>query len=131
MIATDVKSTLTGLLRELRLPAFRDQYETLAHQAEQETLSYEQYLLELARRECHARRDNRIESMLRQSRLPLEKTLEGFDQKRLPAKLARQVRCLRDGSFVDRCENVLAFGKPGSGKPQPSQYTTGIPGMHG
>lgn len=54
--------------------------------------------------------------MLRQSRLPLEKTLESFDLKRLPAKVGRQVKSLTDGAFVDRCENVLAFGKPGSGK---------------
>jgi DNA replication protein DnaC len=116
MVAKDVKSTLTDLLRELRLPMFREHYETLARQAEQETLSYEQYLLELTQRECQTRQANRVETMLRQSRLPLEKTLEVFDRKRLPAKLARQVRSLQDGTFVDRCENVLAFGKPGSGK---------------
>ena len=30
--------------------------------------------------------------------------------------MSRQVSSLLEGSFVDRCENVLAFGKPGSGK---------------
>ena len=44
------------------------------------------------------------------------KTSENFDLKRLPANAARQVRSLSDGTFVDRCENVLAFGKSGSGK---------------
>jgi len=34
----------------------------------------------------------------------------------LPTKVARQVRSLLDGSFIDRKENLLAFGKPGSGK---------------
>jgi DNA replication protein DnaC len=106
MTTTDVKQTLANHLRELRLPSFRDHYESLARQAEQETLSYEQYLLELTNRECETRRVNRIETMLRQSRLPMEKT----------PKVSRQVRSLTDGSFVDRCENVLAFGKPGSGK---------------
>lgn len=88
----------------------------MARQAEQETISYEQYLLELTNRECETRRVNRIETMLRQSRLPLDKTLDSFDMKRLPAKVSRQIRSLADGSFVERCENVLAFGKPGSGK---------------
>jgi len=111
-----VKQTLTNHLRELRLPSFRDHYETLARQAEQATISYEQYLLELTNRECETRRVNRIETMLRQSRPPLDKTLDSFDMKRLPAKVSRQVRSLADGAFVDRCENVLAFGKPGSGK---------------
>ena len=111
-----MKQTLANHLRELRLPSFRDHYEPLARQAEQDTLSYEQYLLELANRECETRRSNRIETMLRQSRLPLEKTLDNFELKRLPAKVSRQVRSLTDGKFVERCENVLAFGKPGSGK---------------
>ena len=88
----------------------------MARQAEQDTLSYEQYLLELASRECETRRTNRIETSLRQSRLPLEKTLESFDLKRLPTKVGRLVRNLTDGQFVERCENVLAFGPPGSGK---------------
>lgn len=34
----------------------------------------------------------------------------------LPAALSTQVRTLLDGSFLDRRENVLAFGNPGSGK---------------
>ena len=111
-----MKTTLTDYLRELHLPTFRENFEDLARRAGQETLSYEQYLLELSARECEMRRANRIERLLRQSRLPLEKTLEDFDLKRLPAKVARQVRTLLDGSFVDRCENLLVFGKSGSGK---------------
>lgn len=111
-----MNQTLTNHLRELRLPSFRDHYESTARQAEQETISYEQYLLELTTRECDTRRVNRIDTMLRQSRLPLDKTLESFDMKRLPAKLGRQIRSLTDGAFVDRCENILAFGRPGSGK---------------
>jgi DNA replication protein DnaC len=112
----DVKRTLVGHLRELHLPTFRECFEAAAGHALQETLSYEQYLLELAGRECEVRRVNRIARMLRQSKLPLEKSLEHFDLKRLPTKVARQVRSLSDGGFVDRAENLLAFGKSGSGK---------------
>ena len=112
----DEKAALVDHLRELHLPTMRSCFEELARQAEQETLSYERYLLTLAERECQARRQRRIERLLRQSRLPLEKDLAGFDLKRLPAKVVRQVRTLLDGTFVDRKENLLAFGKPGSGK---------------
>jgi len=111
-----VKTTLTTYLKELHLPTFRDRFESLAQRAQQETLSYEQYLLELAQQECDVRRTNRIERLLRQSKLPLDKDLASFDLKRLPAKVSRQVRTLVDGTFVDRCENLLAFGKSGSGK---------------
>jgi len=48
--------------------------------------------------------------------VPVDKTLGAFDMKRLPPKVSAVVRALLDGSFVDRKENVLAFGNPGSGK---------------
>jgi DNA replication protein DnaC len=35
---------------------------------------------------------------------------------RLPSKLKTQVKALINGSFVERSENLLAFGNPGSGK---------------
>jgi DNA replication protein DnaC len=112
----DAKERLERLLRELRLANVRTSYAELARQAERETLSYEQYLLELCERECQERQTQRIARLLRQSRLPLEKSLETFDLKRLPAKVVRQVQSLREGSFVDRRENLLTFGKIGSGK---------------
>ena len=48
--------------------------------------------------------------------MPLEKSWPALDLKRLPAKVVQQVRTLLEGSFVDRRENVLVFGDPGSGK---------------
>jgi DNA replication protein DnaC len=94
----------------------RSGFEELAHRAQQESHSYERYLLELAERECQARRGRRVERLLRESRLPLVKTLAAMDLKRLPSKVVQQVRALLDGTFLDRCENVLVFGNPGSGK---------------
>jgi DNA replication protein DnaC len=103
-------------LKALHLPTMRDSFEELAHRAQQESHSYEQYLLELVEREIPSRRVRRLERLLRESRLPLAKTLEALDLKRLPVKVVQQVRALLDGTFLDRCENVLVFGNPGSGK---------------
>lgn len=114
--ARDLKMELTGYLRELHLPAIRRCFEEKARQAERETLGYEQYLLELIERECQERRANRIARLMHASKLPIEKTLDNFDLARLPVKAARQVKALLDGAFLDRRENVLAFGNPGSGK---------------
>jgi len=112
----DVKANLIVYLKELHLPSVRANFEEQARRAEKETLSYEQYLLELSRQECETRRTHRIERLLRQSRIPPEKDLPHFDLKRLPAKVARQVRTLLDGTFLDRHENILVFGRSGSGK---------------
>ena len=112
----DVAEALLACLKELALPAMRAGYEELARQARQEGQSYEGYLLALAERECQQRRQKRVERLLRESRLPLAKTLEALDLKRLPPKVVQQVRGLLDGTFLDRRENVLVFGNPGSGK---------------
>jgi DNA replication protein DnaC len=112
----NLKEDINEYLRELHLPAIRSCFEEKARQAEQEALSYEHYLLELVERECQERRTHRITRLLKVSNLPLEKTTENFDMKRLPVKAARQVKALMDGTFLDRRENVLAFGNPGSGK---------------
>jgi DNA replication protein DnaC len=112
----DLKKELSEYLRELHLPAVLRSFEEKARRAERETLGYEQYLLDLVERECQERREHRITRLLQASKLPLEKTLDNFDLKRLPQKAARQVKALLDGSFLERRENVLAFGNPGSGK---------------
>jgi len=99
----DTKALLNQCLRELFLSTMRQCYADLAVQAQQESLSYEQYLLGLAEQECITRQNNRIERNLKAS-------------KRVPAKVAHQVRSLLEGFFVDHKENILAFGNPGSGK---------------
>lgn len=107
---------LAGCLKELGLPRARACYADLADSARREELTHEAYLLEVMSRECQGRRQHRIERLLRESRLPVDKSLGAFDLKRLPPKVSAVVRTLTEGSFVDRRENVLAFGNPGSGK---------------
>jgi len=111
-----VHESLTSSLRELHLPTIRRDYESTAARARQESLSYERYLLDLAERECESRRANRIERLLEESKLLMEKSLSTLDLKRLPPKATHQVRSLLEGDFVGRKENVLIFGNPGSGK---------------
>lgn len=103
-------------LKELHLPTIRACFESEADLARRDGLSFEQYLLEVFERETEARRHSRIERYLRESGLPLEKTIASFDLSRLPQKVEAHVGLLVEGAFLDRAENVLAFGNPGSGK---------------
>lgn len=112
----DIANELANNLKELHLPTVRECYEEMAEEARSESMTFEQYLKELIGRECEVRRDNRIGRLLRESKLPMEKTLETFDRNRLTEKVNAHVSMLLEGSFVDRTENVLAFGNPGSGK---------------
>ena len=107
---------LIELLKELHLPMFREYHQEFAQRAIADELGYEEYLYELAQRECEVRRANKIARLVKASKLPLERTLQTFEITRLPLKIRRQIKVLSAGNFADRCENILAFGKPGSGK---------------
>ena len=113
---TEVKTRLKENLKHLHMPSVRDCYEEQAEMARREAMSHEHYLFEVTEREVESRRQNRIARLLRESKLPLEKSWESFDRKRLPRKVNTQLGVLLEGSFVDRNENILAFGNPGSGK---------------
>jgi len=115
MTASERKE-LQSLLRELCLPVVRRRHLEAAREAGKEDLAYEAYLLGLCREEAEVRRQNRIERLLKESRLPREKSLPALDTKRLGRPVTLQVKSLVTGGFLDRRENVLVFGNPGSGK---------------
>jgi DNA replication protein DnaC len=113
---TDPSESLTMQFRELRMPTFRDQFAPTAQRAEAENLSHLDYLSELTTLECEARREGRVKRLMTRSNLPLGKSWQSFQFDRLPMNVRRQLETLRDGTFLDRRENILFFGKPGSGK---------------
>ena len=112
----EAKDELIEYLKELRTPMIRACYEEVGRMAERESLGYERYLRELVERECMARRMRRVDRLLKEARLPLEKTFSNLEMSRLPQKVKQQIASLRSGSFLDRRENVLVFGAPGTGK---------------
>jgi len=111
-----LEEPLTQSLKDLCLPTVHVRYEQRVDRARQDTLCYGNCLAERMERELEVWRQNRIAPLLRQSKLPLDNNLETFYLMRLPAEVAAQVNAVLDCFFVDRTENVLAFGNPGSGK---------------
>ena len=108
--------SLAILLRSLKLPTFARVAADVAQKAEREGWSFGQYLHHLAELEVEERRRRRIDRYLRQSDLPAEKTLATLERHKLPAKVQKQLPSLCEGGFVDRGDNLLAFGLPGRGK---------------
>jgi DNA replication protein DnaC len=110
------EATLGMLLRALKLPAFAAHHEEVARAAERDGWTFETYLGHLVELELSERRERKICRLRKGSELPAEKTLATLDSERLPTKVKRQLPALCEGGFVDRAENVLAFGLPGRGK---------------
>jgi len=114
--ATSPVESLGIMMRSLKLPAFARYAEEIAQKAEREGWTFGRYLHHLAELEMQERRRRRVERSLRESDLPREKTLATLKRSKLPAKVAKTLPTLCEGGFVERGDNVLAFGLPGRGK---------------
>ena len=107
---------LPVLLRALKLPSFVQHNEEFSTRAEKEGWSHRAYLRRLVEIELADRERRKIERLRKRSGLPSEKTLDTLETNRMPAKVRRQLPALCEGDFVDRAQNLLAFGLPGRGK---------------
>jgi DNA replication protein DnaC len=115
-VNTSPLAALLILLRALKLPTIARHAEEVAQLAERDGWTFVHYLHHLVELESDERRRWRIERNRRQSELPADKTLATLKRSRLPAKVAKMLPTLCEGSFVERGDNLLAFGRPGRGK---------------
>jgi DNA replication protein DnaC len=112
----DYHAELQRRLRALKLPGMADAFADLALRAAKQRLTHEAFLYELVQFECTQREERRTARLLHQSGLPLEKTFRTLELDCFPPVLCQQVERLRQGAFVDEAINVVAVGKPGTGK---------------
>jgi len=103
-------------LKAFRLPSFLANYDETAAKAEKAGWAHVRYLETLAELEAEDRQNRRVEKLLRDARLPRDKTLATLELDRLPVTVRNQVRALCDGQFLPSATNICAFGNPGTGK---------------
>ena len=103
-------------LRSLKLPSFVAHHVEVGERAEKGGWGFTRFLDELSEVEIEERKRRRIERLLKASNLPSDKTLATLDLSRLPPAVKRQVPTLCEGGFIERAENLLAFGLTGRGK---------------
>ena len=119
MRAADPIDTARGelLLAELRLPAAKQVWTSLAAQADKEGWPAARFLTALAEHEMAERTRRRIERHLAEARLPPGKTIDSFDFEAVPVVSKAQVMALAAGdAWLNQGANLLLFGPPGGGK---------------
>src|ERR1700737_3810042 len=105
------------LLTELRLPAVKLLWASLATQADKEGWPAARFLAALAEHEIAERGRRRLERHLAEARLPPGKTLDTFDFEAVPVVSKAQVMALAAGdAWLNNGANLLLFGPPGGGK---------------
>ena len=115
-IAAAPSASLAILCRALKIPTVARHAEEVARLAERESWTFERYLHHLVELEVHERRRRRTERYLKESDLPADKTLATITPSRVPTKVLKTLPILCEGGFVERGDNLLAFGLPGRGK---------------
>src|ERR1700759_612996 len=105
------------LLAELRLPAIKLVWASLAAQADKEGWPAGRFLAALAEHEIAERSRRRLERHLAEARLPPGKTLDSFEFEAVPVISKAQVMALAAGdAWVNNDANLLLVGPPGGGK---------------
>ncbi len=118
MKPTETKSLvlLHHHLKALRLPTVAAECEKVANQAASDNADHLSYLLQLTELELLDREKRAAERRLKAARFPTIKTLESFDFTARPSVnkvlLAELMRC----EYIDKRENILLVGNPGTGK---------------
>jgi DNA replication protein DnaC len=107
---------LAILFRSFRLPTMAAIWEESVRRAEGEDWGYQRLLQHLCESEEQDRRERKMQRLLKESGLPEGKSLGNLEEDLLTAKIRRQLPTLLEGHFVERAENLLAFGLPGRGK---------------
>ena len=110
-------ATLPLVLKQLNLPCMRSHWEEVALEAEQSHWDYPDYLATLAKRELANRQQKRISRQIKESCLPVGKTLDTFDFKMGQSVNAAQITAVANNNdWVKRGSNIVIFGPSGVGK---------------
>ncbi len=118
MKATETKSMvlLHHHLKTLRLPTIGSECEKVAQRAAADNADHLSYLLQLVELELIDRDKRAADRRLKAAKFPTLKTLENFDFAARPSVnkilIAELARC----EWIDKRENLILIGNPGTGK---------------
>jgi DNA replication protein DnaC len=118
MSKAPAKSTvlLKHHLKALKLPTMHAECEAVAARCARENVDHLGFLLQLCERELLEREGRAARRRLKAARFPTVKTLEGFDFAAAPKLNKPLVLELLRCDYLDRRENLLLVGGPGTGK---------------
>lgn len=110
---TDESAQLLKALRLGRIAELLD--EELKH-ADNDHLSYQEFLARLLRAQWHHQQQSALAWRIDNARLPEKWSLESFPWKKQPGVSQRQMRAFAELDFVPKAENIVFIGPTGVGK---------------
>ena len=111
-----MKDDVAQLLRSLRLNKMAELVDAEIQHAEEQQLSYQDFLARLLRAQWQANQENALAWRIQRAGLPEHWTLESFPFKRQPGVNPKQIRTFAELEFIPRAENIVLVGPTGVGK---------------
>jgi DNA replication protein DnaC len=103
-------------LKALKLPTMHSECEKIAARCAQENVDHLGFLLQLCEQELLDRERRAADRRLKAAKFPNHKTLERFDFTARPSVNRPMITELTRCEYMDKRENVLLVGNPGTGK---------------
>ena len=102
--------------QRLRMVETAKELPVFLRKAESNAWTYQEFLRELLKYEESRRGEKMIEKHLKWAKFPFQKSLEEFNLKEQPSLSERQLRQLRELSWLEESFNLIFLGPPGVGK---------------
>lgn len=111
-----MRDQIQQLLATLRFHGMAEVLERLLDEAQRHAHPTEQVIYQLLQEEYRYRQERSLAYRLRQAKIPWSWTLETFPYERQPSVNKAQFQSLAGLDFVQRAENIVLIGPPGTGK---------------
>jgi len=119
-----MKERIHEYCHQLPLPVMAERWSAMAEYASTHNISYLEFLFRLLEAGIVEKQARSIHTLIKQSKLPLRKTIDTFDFTAPLSMDERRIRELLTLSFIDRKENIISnirfLGPPGIGKTHPA-----------
>lgn len=99
-------------LHILKLKGIRNHFEQIMEEAK----DYEDFLHQILEKEIEEKDKRSIESRIRSAKFPYKKHLEDLETDYLPEGIKQKLSELSTLSFIEKGQNVIMSGNPGTGK---------------
>ncbi|MBN2852093.1 MAG: IS21-like element helper ATPase IstB, partial [Clostridia bacterium] len=108
---------------KLKLPYIKENYQLIIDEAIHTEMSHSDFLSRLLEQELELRKANGTVRRMRYAKFPYRKYLEDFDRSKYAGEFKVKFKELETLDFIEKRENVILIGTPGSGK---THYSIGL-----
>ena len=111
-----MRTNIQQLFADLRLKGIAQTLDQELDMADKKGTSVSEVIYRLLMEEHKYRQERSLEYRIKSAKMPLDWTLKTFPFEKQPGVRKHQIQSLAELSFIERAENIVFIGNPGTGK---------------